>query len=89
MSTLHAGLLVEIDRWQIPATHHAALRAAVELHAPIPCGWALCRTPDTHRVCKECGRAINAPCSTIRVVAEQLGVEIEDKSITEKEEVDG
>jgi hypothetical protein len=60
-----------------------ALRAVMELHAPVPCGFRYCRSPETHRVCKECGAAINSPCSTIQVIAEALGVK--DEELIEKE----
>jgi hypothetical protein len=65
----------------------AALAAALNLHTPVSCGFPTCRTPETHRICKECGSAINSPCSTIQVIAEALGVK--DEELIEQEAVDG
>jgi hypothetical protein len=89
MGDLHARLLAHIDEYVRSAFEDsypvaaplAALRAVVELHTPEVFGgiWA----------CLACSPGMPpqilraAPCSTIRVIAEQLGVPI-DKSITEE-----
>lgn len=84
MSTegLHAALLAaigyeqgETQSWMGDVAD--ALRAVVELHAPVPCGLPSCRNPQTHLICGQCGSGINAPCKEIQVIAEKLGVAAE------------
>lgn len=93
MTDLHARLL----RWFEPglggdledaiAHGEAALRAVVELHAPVPCPGVPCFHLDPHDVCKTCGGSAfyvigkpdsTALCSTITTIAEQLGIETGD-----------
>lgn len=91
MSTLHERLLRWFDAGapsgdleDAIAREEAALRAVVELHAPIPCSGFPCFHHDAHNVCKTCGSgtfAIGEPdstahCSTITAIAEALGVQI-------------
>lgn len=74
---LHTGLLASVDGTHLNLTQQA-LRAAVAVtlktHHPIPCNWPHgCKTPDTHRVCAECGPAVNYPCPTIDGIISELG----------------
>lgn len=90
-SDLHRRLLVRCDpSWyglrDNPPPTFAALRAVVELHTPGP----ICEPmePDDPVVCTlhtiHCDdggmtHCEDWPCSTIRVIAEQLGVPIEER----------
>jgi hypothetical protein len=71
VSTLHERLLRRLDGQRLSAPKLcAAVRAVVELHKPTDIGGGLA-------ICEECdGRW--APCSTIKIIAAQLGVEIEE-----------
>lgn len=85
VNTLHEQLLDEIKSTELATQGFGgnmsaeslgdALRAVVELHAPVPCRYNLCNSPETHYVCSECGSAHSHPCSTVRAVASALGVE--------------
>ena len=75
----HTRLLDEVDAFQalaIPSVGDplAALRAVVERHKPVPCGWPDCKTPNTHRICSACGAAHNFPCPDIAAIARELGI---------------
>ena len=83
MSDLHAQLLAKTRPLvgapgrlgAMAKLARAAVRAVVELHTPVPCGWALCRTPLTHRVCAACGSGVNIDdCPTLLAIARELGI---------------
>lgn len=98
MSDLHARLLAEIQMHDDDAegfstvpTLTAALRAVVELHTPfqrsmLTAACRACSTP-VHTQPGRYTAVVNWPCSTIRVVAEALGVN--DQELIEKEQHDG
>jgi hypothetical protein len=73
VSDLHERLLAEIDRCQDGIGPDGglgdALRAVVELHAPVklPIGETL--------YCDGCGNLPSWPCSTIQAIARELGVD--------------
>jgi hypothetical protein len=90
VSGLHERLVADLDEFDRLLVHKIrpvnALRAVVELHAPRPCsrGSELCFHSDEHFKCTLCGSAWDVgavgeawPCSTIRTIAEALGVTTE------------
>jgi hypothetical protein len=80
--SLHQQALDALDRYSgAMGTGRlvGALRAAVELHAPVPCNYGNCLNAG-HRVCKTCGSGINADdCSTVQAIARELGVQEGDR----------
>ncbi len=90
MSDLHERLLAEIARYEGAMgtrTLCAALRAVVELHAPVPCQrFSPCSLRHEHLTCGVCGG--EQPCREMRVIAGQLGIPVEDEELEriEKEE---
>lgn len=86
MSDLHARLVAELDPttpWDADRDEHvyAALRAVVELHAPVP---LFEDEPDEPPVCAvgiiycDDGGHVHHepyPCSTIQAIARELGVD--------------
>lgn len=98
MSTLHENLLAAIAPLHHPRespplrrileARDRALRAVVELHAPIPCPGFPCLHLDPHNVCKTCGSSgtyvigeadSTARCSTITAIASALGVDLKEE----------
>jgi hypothetical protein len=73
---LHAEIMAydEADVILTPVQFLNEVKAALELHKPEPCGFSWCSSPDTHRVCAQCGRSVNWPCQTVKVIAAALGV---------------
>lgn len=100
MSTLHARLLAELDAERTLDYCHecaqarqaqAALRAVVELHAPVKLRIYSAGVPVEVAVCDHCASLCHSrsglgcdeprdgayPCEDIRTIAEQLGVTTE------------
>lgn len=80
MASLHERILTRCNPdWyglrDDPPKVFAALRAAVERHAPALCNFGNCLTPD-HRVCSACGSGINHPCPELLLIARELGIEV-------------
>lgn len=79
MSDLHARVLAELDAIDALLVHKirpvVALRAVVELHAPVErfegSTLPVCRGCDKHRTAKR----PPWPCSTIQAIARELGVD--------------
>jgi hypothetical protein len=77
VADLHALVLAELDRVDPHRPTNRALRAAVELHAPVPYhetspNWLICHGCDMDGY--EAERP-PSPCSTIQAVARELGID--------------
>lgn len=73
MSTLHERLLDEVPGPPSGGDYAAALRAVVELHREYV---SLSNPIRPTGLCDECDPSEDYPCTTIRTIAEALGVEI-------------
>lgn len=75
--SLHQRLLDAIEHYEGAMgtrTLVAALRAVVELHAPVEDGFAARRWIDC-RGCDSQGEPADWPCSTVRAIAREFGIE--------------
>ncbi len=92
MTDLHQRLLAQVDAYDCTdprctprpgdqrCTRHAlaaALRAVVELHAPIEQGFAASHWLDC-RGCDSRDEPPDSPCSTVQAIARELGVQEDD-----------
>jgi hypothetical protein len=74
--TLHAQLLAELDRHDPHRllTLGKAVRAVVELHAPVEDSYLASRWLDC-RGCDSRGEHADWPCRTVLAIARELGIE--------------